>query len=299
MILFSLLIISIIALSLIRFSIYEYVAPVAEKTHVICLELLPSSSNSLSELKALVCAENFDTLNSSQLYVSSGLIHLFVVSGAHLIVIEKILTKLKFKSIITYLILIVYGFACNLNAPVTRCLVAYTLTYYLTKKHISWPAHFKLLIIGAVTLCLNPAWIGSLSLQMSWIAAFLVIAGDNFFKNSSQLFRQSLFFFTLLPTIIFFQIPAPTVIIANLVLAPILELVLFPLGLLVLFFNFLEPLFEYLIFIFKIVLTGLEFDFQFQTAEMPKSIVLTNWLIIFLIHFIFHLVHVHQKRKFT
>lgn len=297
MLLLLLLIISLLILSLFRFSVYEFASIVAEKTHSVCLNNLPSNANSIAELKALVCAHNFSNLHESKLYISSGLIHLFVVSGAHFVLIEKILCKANFSRLLIFSILIVYGLACDLNAPVVRCLVAYSLNYYLHKKHIHWPAHFKLLVIGSLTLSFNYNWISSLSLQMSWIAAFLVIIGERYLKEYSLFFRQTLFFLALLPTIIFFQIPNPITILVNLFLAPLLELVLFPLGLLVLFVNFLSPIFDFLILLFKSVLQNLELDFQIQTSELPASLIIFNWCLIFCLHWVIHIFHINKKRK--
>lgn len=297
MILFSLLIISLLILSLVRFSVHEILAPVAEKAHLFCLNNLPENSSSIAELKALVCAHNFSNLGASELYISSGLIHLFVVSGAHLILIENLLKKSNLSQTLIFIALIIYGFACDLNAPVTRCLIAFTLNSFLSAKNIRWPAHFKLLIIGTLTLSINYNWITSLSLQMSWIAAFLLILGEHFYKESSLLFKQSLFFITLLPTVVFFQIPSPIVILVNILLAPVLEFILFPLGLLVWFFNFLHPLFDFLILIFKSTLQNLELDFQIQTKDSPHNLVFYNWCIILALHSVFHLIHVQKMRR--
>jgi|GEM_PF-2561998 len=299
MVLLSLLIISLLTLSLIRFSVHEFFTPLAERAHLFCINSLPDSAISIAELKALVCAENFSSLSNSQFYISSGLIHLFVVSGAHLVLIETILNKINCHQMLIFIILVGYGFACDLNAPVTRCLIAFCLNFYLIRKNILWPAHFKLLIIGATTLSFNYSWITSLSLQMSWIAAFLVVLSETFFKQNSPLFKQSLFFITLLPTVIFFQIPSPVVILLNLVLAPVLEFILFPLGLLVLFFNFLSPLFDFLISIFGSILQNLELDYKIQIADLPPNLVFYNWCLILSLHSVFHLIHINKKRGST
>lgn len=286
-------------LSLVRFSALEILTPVAEKAHLFCLNNLPENSSAIAELNALVCAQNFSNLENSKFFISSGLIHLFVVSGAHLLLIENILKKFNLSRALIFTVLVIYGFACDLNAPVTRCLIAFTLNSFLLSKNIRWPAHFKLLIIGTLTLSLNYSWITSLSLQMSWIAAFLLVLGEHFFKETSQLFKQSLFFITLFPTVVFFQIPSPVVILLNILLAPVLEFILFPLGLLVLFFNFLHPLFDFLILIFKSILQNLELDFQFQTENPPVNLVFYNWCLILTLHFVFHLIHIQKKRKPT
>jgi predicted membrane metal-binding protein len=301
MILFSLLIISLLTASIIRFSAIELFSDVAKKSHDFCILNLPKNSEAYAELKALVCAESFSNLSDSQLYISSGLIHLFVVSGAHFILIESALMKLskyfKIRPSFILIVLCIYALACGLNAPVVRCLIAFALSQYLQSKNIFWPAHFKLLIIGTLTLCFNYQWISSLGLQMSWIAAFIVMLTGHFFKNTSLLLKQGLFYVALLPSIVFFQVPSPTVILFNILLAPILELLLFPLGILVWFFNFLHPLFDFLIFIFKLLIKKFEIDFQFQNEAIPSTLVFYNWLFIFALHALFHIIYINQKRS--
>jgi predicted membrane metal-binding protein len=279
----------------------ESAQPVSEKAHLFCLHQLPLKSHALSELKALVCAENFNTLSNSQLYISSGLIHLFVVSGAHLILIEKLLQKLpedyRPNKNLLLALLIAYGFLCNLNAPITRSLVTYSVSFFLNSKKINWPPHFKIFISGLLTLLLNYHWLSSLSLQMSWMAGLLVAVSTLFFQKKSLFFKQSLFFLMLLPTLVFFQLPSFIVVLCNLVLAPLLEFVLFPLGLAVWFFNFLYPVFDYFIILFRTLLQKLELDFLVQPATTPPQLIFFNWLLILIAHLLFHLLYVSQKRR--
>lgn len=297
MILFSILLFALLVLSLIRFSAFEFLSPVAEKAHFFCLSFLPPESQALAELKALVCAENFSSLNDSQLYISSGLIHLFVVSGAHLLLIERLLLRSKINSGIILSTLVLYAFACNLGAPVVRCLLAFGLNFFLISKNIRWPAHFRLLLIGLAALCFNFNWINSISLQMSWLAAFLVMLGEKIFTSRSLLFKQSLFFVTLLPTVVYFQIPGAGTILLNMMLAPWLEFVLFPLGLCTWFFAPAYRVFDFAIGIFKNLLSFLEVDFQLQLEEISASLTFYNWALLLVLHLVFHLLHVQQARR--
>ena len=290
------LIISLLFLSHVRLSVFEFATPISLYSHLLCLDQLPKTSHALPELRALVCAENFPSLSAAQLYITSGLIHLFVVSGAHLILLEKILqTFLKPQWLI--LVLLVYALACGLSPPVTRSLIAFTLGALLIRKNIKWPPHLKILVTGLLTLLFNFQWIVSFSLQMSWIAAFLVSAAAFFFSDRSILFRQSLFFAALLPTIVFFQIPGPSSILLNIFFAPVLELLLFPLGLLVGFFNFLHPLFDKLILLLKVTLQKLELDYQIQTRELPSQLIYFNWALILLLHAFFHILFIYRNKK--
>jgi competence protein ComEC len=289
------LIISLLFFWLFRISVFEFASPISLYTHNLCLDRIPAVAAAGAELRALICAENFSTLAGSGLYISAGLIHLFVVSGAHLILLEKIL-KPVISTGALLVFLSVYALACGLNPPVTRSLIAFLLAAWLSQKNINWPQHLKILIVGLCTLLFHSEWILSVSLQLSWLAAFLVSAFSAFFSSGTPLFRQWLFFIGMFPTLVFFQVPGPTSILLNLFLAPVLELVLFPLALLVAVFNFLHPVFDLLIALLRKTLALLELKVQIQTAEMPPGLIVFNWALIFLLHGIAHVAFMRSKR---
>jgi ComEC/Rec2-related protein len=301
MFLFFSLTILLFIFSLFRISIYNGLKPVADMAHQFCLSRLPQDSLSLSELKALVCAENFSNLNQSQFYISSGLIHLFVVSGAHFLLIEQVLYKLtlgkKWPSVFVFVVLLSYGLMCGLNPPVCRCLFSFAISHYLFSKNIRWPFHFKILIIGSVTLSSHPDWINSLSLQMSWLAAFAVSFSQEYFKNSSIVLKQILFFTILLPTLVNFQDLNFSSILANVFLAPVLEFILFPLALLVWFLNFLDPIFHFIIKNFGELLRLFEFEYSPRLTVIPPELAFWNWGLIFFLHFSTHLYFIQIRRK--
>lgn len=296
MILILLLIISLLFSVLIRISFFEFVEAISLYMHNTCLHQLPVNAAAAAELRALVCAENFSTLADSGLYVSSGLIHLFVVSGAHLLLLEKMLSNfVGTKTLLLFLT--AYALACGMNPPVTRSLFAFALGAWLSSKNIKWPPHLKILLVGLCTLLFNSEWILSFSLQLSWLAAFLVSACVAFFSGSTPLFRQFLFFVAMLPTLVFFQVPRPLVILLNLFFAPLLELVLFPLGLLVAAFNFLHPIFDSIILILRLTLQKMELDPQLQLRDLPGWLITFNWGLILLLHMVSHLAAVSKAKR--
>lgn len=303
MIFIFVLIISLFTLSLFRVSAYELIIRISQHAHSFCIQQIPSKSVAQPELKALVCAENFSTLQQSETYITSGLIHLFVVSGAHLILIERIFTLLTRQKpglrFLLLFILVSYAFLCGLTPPVIRCLMAFSLNFYLLQKNIKWPAHNKVFFIGLITLSFNFNWVSSLSLQLSWIAALLVSLGEDLFKNKHPLFKQSLFYFALLPTIIYFQVPDPTVILINLFLAPVLEFFLFPLALAVWFIPALHVVFDFAVHRFNSFLVMTEIPYRAQLHTLPESIHQFNWFLILVLHFYFHLSYVRKWRGQT
>ncbi len=295
------LIISLLAVSLIRFSAASELHFLIEPAHQFCLDQLPRNSLYLKELSALSCAENFTILSQSKLYAASGLIHLFVVSGAHLILLEQILTYLCLKNKksrpFVFILLLLYSFMCNLNAPICRAFISFSLQQFLYSKNIIWPGPFKSLVIGLMVLILNPSWLSSLSLQMSWMAAFATIIGQDYFKNESIFLRQSLFFVLLTPTFVFLQVPSFSSILFNLFLAPVLEFILFPLALLTFLINPLFKMFDTLIYCLNILLQSLEVNFNLQLHQPPPHWICVNWALILFFHLLTHFLITKKKQS--
>jgi competence protein ComEC len=297
--LFSLIILLHI-FSIFRVSVFNELKSAVDYAHSFCLNQVPQTAASAAEIKALVCAENFSNLSEQQLYISSGLIHLFVVSGAHLLFIEQFLNKLngekKWPFPFIFPVLFFYGLMCSLNPPVSRCLVALAFNRFLYSKNIRWPSHFRILIVGCLTLICCPEWISSLSLQMSWVAAFTLAFIADHFQQRSAFFRQSLFFILLYPTIMWFQVITPGIILANLFLAPVLEFILLPAAFLTWFINIFSPIFDKLIYFFNQLLSMLEFDYNARADPAPSGLALYNWLLILLLHLAAHLFYVQRAR---
>ena len=301
MILILMLIISLLVVSLFRFSAVSEIQFLSSAAHQLCIDQIPHNSNFQAELKALVCAENFTTLSATKTYAASGLIHLFVVSGAHLILIERILhfltQKFKWSRLVVFSCLFGYAFICDLNAPVCRALVSFSLNQYLYSKNIVWPLVTRSLVIGLLTLLLNPAWATSLSLQMSWLAAFATSVGSDFLKNKNIFFRQLIFFILLYPLLMFMQAPSLSTVLFNLFFAPVLEYVLFPLALLTCLLKPFYILFDLILGFFNRLLGLLEADYTPALTAAPPDWVLITWIMIFGLHFATHAYYVHRNRR--
>lgn len=296
-----LLIISLLTAGYFRFSVLSALSGISEKAHLFCISRIPTESHYFSELSALVCAKNFSTLSESKLYLASGLIHLFVVSGAHLILIEQIFlfiaSSWPHARLCLFLLLAAYAFMCGLNAPICRALVSYALTAYLSSKNIQWPVSYRCLITGLITMNLNPAWVTSMSLQLSWMAAFATSLTTAFHKQGLVLIKQFIFFVLLLPALIFLQQPSLTTVLMNLFLAPVLEFVLFPLALLTWFLNPFYLLFDPVLTFFQRILIWSELRYQPPLDTAPVSWSLWIWGFILLLHFLHHFYEYRKRRS--
>lgn len=296
-----LLIITLTIAASLRFSVHSILQPVILLFHQNCLERLPVASLSLPELQALVCGEGFSNPAASQIYVATGLIHLFVVSGAHLILLETILKKFPvFKNrssrALILILLFIYVLACEMNPPITRSFISLLFSGFFFRNRLNWPASFKIFLVGLITLMLNPEWASSASLQLSWIAGLVVSLNVYYFSKHTFLFKQTLYFILLWPLLIFLCVPSHLVILMNLIFAPVLEFILFPLGLLTWLLPFLHPLFDHVIQILNSVLKLLEFQSAAQTSLNLNALSSMGWFVIFGLHFCLHLFEMNHRK---
>ncbi len=292
-----------------RVSFFRFAAPLVSLLHQNCLNWLPQQSQSLPELGALVCGANFSQIETSELYVATGLIHLFVVSGAHLILLHQVIDfPLRFfekefcwkdfvRPSICFILLLVYAGICELNPPVTRSLLGLVLAnpFFFGKNF--WPTHFKVFIAGLLTLLINPLWVTSISLQLSWLIGLAMSLNAEFFRDKHVLIRQSLNYILIFPVLLLFQFPNPYSILMNVIFAPVLEFILFPLALLTGFFPIFVALFDFAIAALKKILLCTEIGLTPQVIENSDRLVMGVWLLIFLIHLFLHFYQIKQERQ--
>lgn len=291
----------------VRFSIFDSIISFCQKLHWSCMNELPQNSNFLPELQALVCGENFQQMNSAHLYVSSGLIHLFVVSGAHLLVLEKILRFIfsffkeffspTTESFLVFTFLLFYAGICELNPPVTRALLLFCLTDTIFFGKIFWPRSNKIFLAGLVCLFLHPQWITSLSLQLSWLIALAGLLATDCFKITHRLASQTFHFLMIYPTLLLFQNPSFFSIFLNLIFSWFLELILFPLALLVTGLPFLTPLFDFLMQLLKTILQNAELNLLPSTLTDKYEVLQFNWGLILTTHVALHFFNLFKKRN--
>ncbi len=282
----------VLTTALVRFSFLDVLHPVALYLHQTCLNFSPPNVISSQELNALVCGQDFLSLADSQIYIVSGLIHLFVVSGSHLVLIERTLSKLENKfyvsSEITHLILMVYIFVCNLNPPIVRSYL-FIVVLALSKKYfLQLKNNNALLAASLIGLILQPQWITSLSYQMSWIAGLTLIYIDEIYKKSHLLIKNFLFYLHFYLTMLFLGLPQIVTVVISTVLSPVLEYVLFPLAFLVFLWSDLSVLFDFLIQILKFSLNQFELNAFVRNFDSYQVVVI-NWLLIFALHFFIHI----------
>lgn len=283
----------------VRISILNNFLPFSKNLHLFCTQAMPEQILFKQEYLALTCGQNFLTAENSSLYSATGLIHLFVVSGAHLVLLDRLLRIIYIRSVAFRLILLsLYSFCCLLNPPIVRSLIVFFIAQAQTKFTFCKSSSNQVFITGLLALVLSPTWINSISLQLSWLISLAIVFNSQIWPGKGLLLHQFSFYFVVLPTISLFQTVSPYIILINLLLAPALELFLFPLSLLCMLVPYLSTVFDYSILTLRKILLLAEIPQASSSISVStESILLFNWLLIFSIHLFLHLHQISKLRK--
>ena len=259
-----------------------------------CLKSLNHLENrEISE--ALICGKRLPVSSSVRsVFVQGGLIHLMVVSGAHLIFLERFLNKLplgKIKTPVICLTLVFYSLMSGLNPPVLRALFSFFLFNFSKHFKLFWSSFLVSFLSVLLCLLFDPSLSSSQSLMLSFLATFLQAVPVSFFK------KCFLIYVFVSPIINQWQVLSPLTIFVNWSLAPFLGAVLFPL-------TFLSPFFPPLCFVadflWGLVIKALKITEIFPSLPdflifiMPERYL---WLYILGVCFIVYLVSLRIKRK--
>lgn len=204
--------------------------------------------------QALVCAKPFPSENKWKLWLQiSGLIHLFVVSGSHFIVLQWILEKLRVPKAIQFFTLWFYNALTGFSAPGTRACMALSCGFLFKVREDQ-----KLFAVALLCLALQPTWVMSHSFWLSWLASLILLVTP---QMKIDLLRNSIFYFIWLGlgfSISIWAIPL------NLIVGPFISWVLFPLA----FLSYL-PGIDYLFHLGIIVLEKVLNLFSEKAYQMP------------------------------
>lgn len=277
----------------VRISLLDNFTFLSNEAHQFCLDLLPTNPQTGPALQALVCGHNFESLETSQLYLSSGLIHLFVVSGSHLILAEKVLSSLfriwpmKYSSTMIICCLFLFCIVCQMNPPVVRSFLGICLGLYLSREHKHWPRDYIILIAGLLCLSLKPEWTTSLGLQMSWLAALAIHINERILSRRPKLLHQLTFYALFIFSFSCLGFPTFTALLTCFFFSPVLEFVLLPLAFLTIPFPALDVVFEKIILALNYVLAHMELSTSLILSDMQETLII-NWFVILGLHLALH-----------
>ncbi|MGE3973961.1 MAG: ComEC/Rec2 family competence protein [Bdellovibrionales bacterium] len=209
-----------------------------------------------------------------------GLLHMIVVSGAHLLFLEKLIITLGLRAkIFVYPLMILFCLVTSLQAPVLRALVAIFLNDVNDRFHLFWRPVQITWLSGIFLWLLFPDWIHSFSFLLSWACALALalMAGQSAFKK--QLFLYLFLGLFLLPL----QTSHPISILLNLLFAPLIGFLLFPTSLFAFFIPAFTQIPDTLWAVLFRILEWLHQGVESVSLQYPISL-LTLWAVLWLTH---------------
>ena len=213
--------------------------PVGEALHQLCLQRVSAEDPWTPIYSALVCGKRLAEGEIKKTFIALGIIHLMVISGAHLILLERVwafLPSFRFKTLILVLFLFAYSLSAGLKPPVLRALFSLLLSRLNRELKLFWSPYWRVQISGMLCLLCQGAWFHSLSLQLSWIAS---MGMSN--PYMSRLKSCCITFMLILPVVSSWSALHPLSIIINWFVVPLAGGVMLPLSLLIVPFPFLRP----------------------------------------------------------
>lgn len=254
------ILVALVQVALVKFNCLDFFQPVANFFYdhaVSMIESHPSRWNWFYEAILVGRDEGLRQRSTLQAFFTLGLYHLIVVSGSHVVALERIIGTIAFflpkrvQNVLTVTALLIFSLVNRLQASCVRALVAWLLARRKTLN----PTHNADLQMAVTCLCLvfEPQWAQSLSFQLSCGATLgLAIAGTLHFNKPWKRRLGSTFLCTLTtgPLIYCVQACLSWIIIpANTLGMPLFEGILMPISLLNVFFrpiSFLtEPVFDF------------------------------------------------------
>ena len=257
------------------FYLYQFkLIQFSKKTQIKCSNLvLPGRHESF--IKAILCGIPIEKDSTwKKILIGSGLYHLVVVSGAHLIFVESLIfNKIHF---LKFPILFFFVLFTGLQPPLVRSFIFRLLP-------LSHFAHLNVLVSHLLTLLLFPQWTVSLSLHLSTAAslglAVLIPQLSKVKFSEVQFSKFTLLLKNIFPFIYTWPLIAGltnvhvAMIFANFTLATILGPVLIPISILNCF-SITKPYADLILdLLFKTLVPFLSLtENQFVTSKDPPTI---------------------------
>ncbi|WP_413584631.1 ComEC/Rec2 family competence protein [Bdellovibrio sp. HCB274] len=264
-----------------------------------CLTLLPRESENHSALASIVCGERLQDQNLKQNLVKTSLIHIFVISGSHLLLLDELFAIIRVPFFVRFLLLSFYSLVVGWQPPAVRALSALGLRGLFKKLGWVFPADTMTMIAGCFTLALFPAWWNSASLLMSWCAS-LALAWTSLLKIKNPfhrlLFNQCAVFIFMTAPLWGLSSLHPLALLYNLLLGPLVSYVLLPLG----FLSVLAPpvvsAFDFLMTMFARTLSWVSEPVPSATAKQISLSTLWVWIFAWQVFFHYLRLRLRQGR---
>lgn len=227
------ILLSLIAIALLKIdsTLLAFTTETAATLQNKCELLSPLQFENHQWISAVVCGRSPAQNPDYRILQASGLLHLIVVSGSHLVFIEQILSiifqNFRWSFGLKIFVLAAFALFTGFQPPVVRALCSNLIDKFQTSNKLFWSPPAITYIAGLVVLMFAPKWWSSISLQLSWVAALAlqtVSASTSYFRLKQQL----AVFVLMFPLLMQFAPPHPISIVFNVVAGPIIGAILFP-----------------------------------------------------------------------
>lgn len=287
-----------LSLVLFHFGVTDFSAVFGPKLQTFCQNLLPPTKFTFA-YDAMVCGVDLKSRSVRSDLLRTGLLHIFVVSGAHLVFLSQLLSVVftkrsqpltGFRQFIIATILTGYALLTGFCPPVVRSLFSMWLTAYSRHQKLFWRSYDQTLWCGLICLLIFPAWWGSISFLLSWIASLGLALGQGPLRQATIIYLLLIF------PLFGWGINDPFAIIINWLIAPVLGLFLFPMCLLAIVIPPATFFVDYLWESFFFLLTPLA---KWLTPPMAisRTPLFACWIFLFLIHFAATFWKSHQRQQ--
>lgn len=149
-------------------------------------------NESLIILKGFILGDTSDfndTLNEA--LKINGIIHLFAISGSHIILIisflDKLLNKNKHKNIIINIILFIYLLITKFSVSISRAVFTYYLKCLCDYKKYNINSIDRSSIVFIIFIIINPYFMYNIGFVLSFLSTFLIILISSFLKNKNNI----------------------------------------------------------------------------------------------------------------
>jgi ComEC/Rec2-related protein len=226
----------------LKYNVFDWGLPLANTCHLKAFQFLerhPSPWNWFYEAILIGRDEGLRTQPALQSFFTLGLYHLIVVSGSHVLALEKIVSAVFFflrpraKKYLSAVFLILFSLVNRLQASCVRAFISWLVMQRAqTKTTLQGDLQF---IVTCICLLLEPDWAKSLSFQLSCGATLGLAMAASFecHNTLTKKFTSTLCCTIVTTPLIFCVQPCMSwlVIPANTFAMPLFEGVLMPLSL--------------------------------------------------------------------
>ncbi len=196
-------------------------------------------SSTRDSLRSFFCGLPLDHLEHKLLLIDSGLLHVFVVSGSHILALDQLLIFFRVSRGFRYLLLGLYSLVTGFEPPVVRALLFLCLRECT---NLGWAIGTlpRVVISWLLTLLWFPQWLHSQSLLMSVWASFGIqlFLLHNYEQTAPQkekflwLWRLSLWMYLFMIPVFPSGVSHPLSILYNALVTPLLTILMLILALL-------------------------------------------------------------------